>query len=81
MATIAMEFVDGPSVGPLQNQPGNDARWGRGDFMLYDLGKINIATSNIQNIYRGFLAGNYVYNIGSPPVGATDIVVIGKTKG
>jgi hypothetical protein len=28
-------------------------------------------------IYRGFLAGNYVYQTGSPPGGATDITIVG----
>lgn len=28
-------------------------------------------------IYRGFLGGNYVYQTGSPPGGATDITIVG----
>ena len=28
-------------------------------------------------IYRGLVGGNYVYNVGSPPLGATDVVIIG----
>jgi len=32
-----------------------------------------------QPIFRGFLAGSYVYATGAPPGGATDIVVIGYT--
>jgi hypothetical protein len=31
-------------------------------------------------IYRGFLSGQYVYQIGGIPSGATDIVIIGYTK-
>ena len=38
------------------------------------------SVSTVQYIYRGRLAGNYVYSTGSPPGGgATDIVVIGQT--
>lgn len=35
---------------------------------------INVAA---QITYRGRLLGEYVYSVGSPPVGATDIVAIG----
>ncbi len=33
--------------------------------------------STTLNVYRGRIGGNYVYNIGTPPLNATDIVVIG----
>lgn len=81
MATITMEYVDGPQVGPLQNQPGNDGRWGRGDFMINDLKKTVITGTVQEDIYRGNIGGTYVYNIGSPPPGATDIIIVGRTIG
>lgn len=40
---------------------------------------ITITGTNIVPIYRGILGGNFVFNIGSPPAGATNIVVIGET--
>lgn len=40
---------------------------------------VTITGTNIVPIYRGILAGNFVFNVGSPPAGATDIVVIGET--
>lgn len=30
-----------------------------------------------QPIYRGLVGGNYVYNLGNPPIGATDVVIVG----
>lgn len=30
-----------------------------------------------QPIFRGKIGGNYVYKVGSPPIGATDVVIIG----
>lgn len=30
-------------------------------------------------IYRGKLAGEYVYAVGSAPVGATDVIIVGYT--
>lgn len=30
-----------------------------------------------QPIYRGLVGGNYVYNVGNPPLGATDVVIVG----
>lgn len=58
----------------------NAGRWGRGDFMLNDLGKIIVPTGR-QYIYRGNVGGNYVYSTGSPPGGATDVVIVGRTTG
>lgn len=46
----------------------------------------NIIFGNIRNpaiqqpIYRGVVGGNYVYNIGKPPVGATDVVIVGYNE-
>lgn len=31
----------------------------------------------LQPLYRGFLSGEYIYSLGTAPVGATDIVIIG----
>lgn len=38
------------------------------------------AGTTIQNIFRGVLGGQYVYSTGTPPVGATDVVVVGTTE-
>ncbi|NBP02328.1 MAG: hypothetical protein EBU90_19865 [Proteobacteria bacterium] len=34
-----------------------------------------------QAIYRGKIGGNYVFKTGSPPVGATDVVIVGYYEG
>lgn len=31
-------------------------------------------------VYRGRIGGNYVYNVGSPPTGATDIIIVGELE-
>ena len=28
-------------------------------------------------IYRGFLSGQYVYTVGTAPVGAADVIIVG----
>lgn len=33
-----------------------------------------------QPIYRGLVGGNYVYNVGNPPTGATDVVIVGYNE-
>ena len=35
------------------------------------------ATTEPQAVYRGFLSGEYVYSVGSPPPGASDIIIVG----
>lgn len=32
-----------------------------------------------QPIYRGRVGGEYVYAVGSAPVGATDVIIVGYT--
>ncbi len=53
--------------------------YGRGDILLGDLNLIQTSTQAEQPIYRGRVGGEYIYNVGSAPVGATDIVIIGYT--
>lgn len=36
------------------------------------------SSGEIVYLYRGVIAGNYVYSEGTPPIGATDIVIIGR---
>ena len=80
MATINIDTISSePAVGPQPTQS-IQSRWGRGDFMLNDLGKIIVPIGR-QYIYRGNINGNYVYNTGSPPIGATDIIIVGRTAG
>jgi len=38
---------------------------------------VNLST--IIPIYRGRVGGEYVYSLGSAPVGATDVVIVGYT--
>lgn len=33
---------------------------------------------NLVKVFRGVIGGNFVFNNGSPPVGATDIVVVAE---
>lgn len=42
---------------------------------IYDGNNINI-TSQLP-IYRGKVGGEYVYSVGSPPGGASDIIIVG----
>lgn len=80
MAVISIDTVlTEPTIGPQTTQS-IAGRWGRGDFALGDLNKIIVATGR-QYIYRGLIGGNYVYSTGSPPGGATDIVIVGRTAG
>jgi hypothetical protein len=52
-----------------------------GSVLLSPTSKIlyaNIRNPAIQQpIYRGLIGGNYVYNVGNPPIGATDVVIVG----
>jgi hypothetical protein len=77
MATIDIDVITAePNIVGAQQI----GRWGRGDFMLGDLGKIKFSAGR-QFIYRGLVGIDYVYNVGSPPTGATNIVIIGRTAG
>jgi hypothetical protein len=38
-----------------------------------------ISGSTSQAVYRGWLTGNYVYSTGTPPIGASDIVIVRHT--
>lgn len=76
MATISIDTV----TADFNITSTDPARWGRGDFILNDLSKIIVATGR-QYIYRGLVGGDYVYSTGSPPVGASDIVIVGRTAG
>jgi hypothetical protein len=46
----------------------------------------NITFGNIRNpaipqpIYRGVVGGNYIFNVGKPPTGATDVVIVGYNE-
>ena len=55
--------------------------YGRGDTLANDLNLIGIigVPDVSQPIYRGKLGGEYVYSIGSPPGGASDIIIVGYT--
>lgn len=47
-------------------------------FNMTDGGTNNNAVQTFTILYRGQSGGNFVYQTNSPPVGATDIVVVGK---
>lgn len=53
----------------------------RGDTLADDLNLIGIigVPDVSQPIYRGKLGGEYVYSLGSPPGGASDIIIVGYT--
>lgn len=36
-----------------------------------------VRTTAIQPVYRGKLGGEYVYSVGSIPIGASDIIIVG----
>jgi len=38
-------------------------------------------TSSATIFYRGRFGGNYVYSVNTPPVGATDVVIIARIAG
>jgi len=40
---------------------------------------ITITGTNIVPIYRGTIGNTFVFNVGSPPAGAINIVIIGET--
>lgn len=52
----------------------------RENWQVVETARTSTAAAAVQSIFRGVLGGNYVYNTGSPPVGATDVVVIGTTE-
>ena len=68
---------------PLLATDGNNSygAYGRGNTLANDLNLIG--TTGVpdvsQPIYRGKLGGEYIYSLGSPPGGASDIVIIGYT--
>lgn len=49
------------------------------DFGLQTANALNISVGSqmMQPIYRGKLGGEYVYSIGSIPIGASDIIIVG----
>jgi hypothetical protein len=51
---------------------------GRSEWMLDDVNFMTLVqgTSTGSILYRGTIGGTYVYNVGTPPVGASNIVVI-----
>lgn len=58
----------------------NNNSWFTGGFAL-EQPLDNFVTGSIVPVvylYRGVLSGSYVYSEGTPPIGATDIVIIGK---
>jgi hypothetical protein len=58
------------------------SRYGRGNFLIWDLGlpwNADQVAEASQPIYRGRLGSIYVYRTGSPPVGATEVVIVGFT--
>lgn len=46
-------------------------------FLVNTQTVITSTGSTITPYYRGRLGGNFVYSSGTPPVGATDIVILG----
>lgn len=40
-----------------------------------------IAGTNVVRVFRGVIGGTFVFNNGSPPVGATDIVIVAEIVG
>jgi hypothetical protein len=57
------------------------SRWGRGDFMMPVSSLLPAPAGTRQYTYRGSMGGEYVYSTGSPPPGATDVIIVGGVKG
>jgi hypothetical protein len=78
MAVISLNASEVQNVG----SPDTVSRWGRGDFLRGDLkSEVSSGAGIREYIYRGELSGNYIYSTGSPPVGADNIVIVGRTTG
>jgi hypothetical protein len=79
MAVILLGASDVQSV---EGSP-TISRWGRGDFLRGDLkSEVSSGTGGVkQYIYRGEILGSYVYSTGSPPIGADNVVIVGRTTG
>jgi len=65
-----------PTVTDTANSYG---AYGRGDTLANDLNEIGTVTigTPLQPVYRGFLSGQYVYSVGTPPPGASDVIIVG----
>lgn len=65
----------------LNSQMNSFGAYNRGDVLTNDLNEIGITgiPDVSQPIYRGNIGGQYVYSLGSAPVGASDIIIIGYT--
>lgn len=75
------------SRSPLGDLPNNIAMARRknyftGSLLVQNAGEsTTVVQGQLRPIYRGILAGSYVYSIGSPPGGgATFITIIGYTE-
>ena len=78
------DFADPVSSGLQPNQeiaPQSYSRWGRGDFMSTANSYLPSPAETRQYTYRGRVGGEYVYSTGSPPPGATDVIIVGGVKG
>lgn len=84
MATIDLNAI------PAQIQPTNFGnptdtfqRIGRENFLIFDWSLARnsdpAVASESEPIFRGRSGGVYVYQTGSPPAGATDVVIVGFT--
>ncbi len=56
-------------------------RWGRGSFMSPIISYLPAPADTRQYTYRGRVGGEYVYSAGSPPPGATDVIIVGGVMG
>lgn len=83
MAVISLDILIPPDTLPTSAQPLQNimSRWARGNFLSGDVGMrsaedSSTATAARTTVFRGRSGGNYVYSVGTPPAGATDVVVI-----
>lgn len=86
MVVIGTDSLSVANVAPAVSSSAETrfARWGRGQFLLGDLGNINTTTiitgsggTALVPVFRGKIGATYVYSTGTPPGGgATDIVII-----
>ena len=59
-----------------------------GSFSNYEINKIDLhggivfraGTVVDSPLYRGLVGSEYVYSVGVPPVGATDVVIVGSVS-
>lgn len=77
--TIGIQTIV-PETGNVTYNTGLGA-YERGDVLADDLNLIGITgvPDISEPVYRGLVGMTYVFSVGTPPIGATDIVIIGYT--